>query len=298
VTIRGDAVASLQRTGGWATRRDLLSLMTARELAAAVAEGHLVRVARGAYALPALRAEFAAAARLGGVVSHASAATIIGLALVRAPDRIHVSVPHGNARRERPPGVVVHQVRRWLDGDVELGTTSALRTVLDCATTMPFPEALAVADSALAQSWLHKEQLVAAAAQRAGAGRARRLRVAEAADRRGDNPFESVLRAILLDAGITTFEPQAEIWIGRRCLRPDLVDPEARLVIEADSFAFHGAPNDLERDCERYDVLTAAGWTVLRFAYRQVMGRPEWVVTTVRATRERLLDRRRPRRSA
>jgi very-short-patch-repair endonuclease len=27
----------------------------------------------------------------------------------------------------------------------------------------------------------------------------------------------------------------------------------------------HGGPDDLARDCERYDTLTAAGWTVLRF---------------------------------
>ncbi len=121
--------------------------------------------------------------------------------------------------------------------------------------------------------------------------------MAEAADRRADNPFESVLRGILLAAGLTSFEPQGEIWIGRRLIRPDLVDREARIAIEADSFAFHGSPQDLERDCERYDTLTAGGWTVLRFAHRHVMGRPEWVVATVQRTREALLDaaRRRPR---
>jgi very-short-patch-repair endonuclease len=163
---------------------------------------------------------------------------------------------------------------------------------------MPFPEALAVADSALAQSWVRKEELVAAARQRPGAGRQRRLRVAEAADQRPDNPFESVLRGTLLAAGLTTFEPQGEVWLGHRCLHPDLVDHAARIAIEADSFAFHGSPDDLERDCERYDALTAGGWTVLRFAYRQVMGRPEWVVATVRTTRAKALERRKPRRSA
>ena len=223
-------------------------------------------------------------------MSHASAAELIGIELVRPPGQIHVTVPHGSARRERPPGVVVHQARHWFDGDLELGTTSALRTVLDCAMSMTFPEALAVADSALKSSWVQKEELVEAARMRPGAGRQRRLRVAEAADRRADNPFESVLRGILLAAGLTSFEPQGEIWIGRRLIRPDLVDREARIAIEADSFAFHGSPQDLERDCERYDTLTAGGWTVLRFAYRQVMGRSQWVVATVQQTREALLD--------
>ena len=296
MTTRGDVVAALHRAGGWATTRELLGSVTGRELAAAVAEGRVVRATRGVYALPSLRPEFAAAARLGGVVSHASAAQLIGIALVHPPDLIHVTVAHGSARRERPEGVAVHQTRGWSDGDVELGTTSALRTVLDCATTMPFPEALAVADSALSHRFLEKEHLVGAARGRPGAGRGRRLRVAEAADRRADNPFESVLRAILIDAGITTFEPQGEILLGRRLVRPDLVDHAARIAIEADSFAFHGGPDDLERDCERYDALTAADWTVLRFAYRQVMGRRDWVVATVRATRENALNKVRERR--
>jgi very-short-patch-repair endonuclease len=296
MTTRGDVVAALHRAGGCASTRELLALATARDLAAAVASGRVVRVTRGVYALPSLRPEFAAAARLGGVVSHASAAQLIGIALVHPPDRIHVTVPHGSARRERPEGVVVHQTRLWFDGDVEFGTTSALRTVLDCATTMPFAEALAVADSALSHRFMEKEGLVEAARARPGAGRRRRLGVARAADRRADNPFESVLRAILLDAGLTTFEPQGEILLGRRLVRPDLVDHAARIVIEADSFAFHGGPDDLERDCERYDALTAAGWTVLRFAYRQVMNRPDWVVATVRSTRDTVLARRHARR--
>ena len=295
MAVRRDAVAALQRAGGWATTTRLLGSVTARDLAAAVAEERVVRVGRGIYALPSLRPEFAASARLGGVVSHESAAQLIGIALVRPPELIHVTVPHGCARRERPPGVVVHQTRRWCDGDVESGTTSALRTVLDCATTMPFAHALAVADSALSWSRVGKEALVEAARTRPGAGRQRRLRVAVAADRRADNPFESVLRAVLIEAGLTSLEPQGEIWIGRRLIRPDLVDHDARIAIEADSYAFHGAPGDLERDCERYDTLTAAGWTVLRFSYRQVMDRPEWVVATVLATYER---RRRGRRSA
>jgi very-short-patch-repair endonuclease len=159
---------------------------------------------------------------------------------------------------------------------------------------MPFAHALAVADSALSHSWVHEEPLVEAARERPGAGRQRRLRVAEAADRRADNPFESVLRAVLVAAGLTSFEPQGEVWLGRRLLRPDLVDHAARVAVEADSFAFHGGPEDLERDCERYDTLTAAGWTVLRFSYRQVMNRPEWVVATVRTTLELCGRGRRP----
>jgi very-short-patch-repair endonuclease len=66
----------------------------------------------------------------------------------------------------------------------------------------------------------------------------------------------------------------------------DLADPELKIAVEADSFEHHGSRAALVRDCERYDALSAAGWTVLRFTWEHVMSRPDWVTATVRATRE------------
>jgi very-short-patch-repair endonuclease len=49
------------------------------------------------------------------------------------------------------------------------------------------------------------------------------------------------------------------------------------LVLEADSFAYHGSQAALERDCRRYAELSRNGWTVLRFAWEQVMFDEKWV---------------------
>jgi very-short-patch-repair endonuclease len=76
-----------------------------------------------------------------------------------------------------------------------------------------------------------------------------------------------------------------------RLIGVDLGDRDLMIAIEADSFEFHGSREALERDCGRYDTLTAAGWTVLRFPYRQVMIRPEWIVETVQATRQQAMRR-------
>lgn len=279
-----DPVKVVRRLGGSALAADILALCGARSLRAAVGTGRLVRAARGVYMLPDLHEALAMAARLRGVVSHGSAAQLTGLDLVSEPRALHVTVPHV-AHPSAHDGVAVHRTRTLRPEDVDRRVTSPLRTVLDCATTMPFAEALAIADSALSLSYVRSEALRQAAIATRGPGRAGRIKVATAADRRAHSVFESVLRAVLLDAGFTTFEPQLEIWLGRRLIRVDLGDREARIAIEADSFEFHGSREALERDCERYDALTAAGWIVLRFAYRQVMHRPEWVVETVRATR-------------
>jgi len=72
-----------------------------------------------------------------------------------------------------------------------------------------------------------------------------------------------------------------------------LADVRLRIVIEADSFAFHGVREQLRKDCWRYDELVSRGWVVLRFAWEQVMFAPEWVreilVQAVRCARERAL---------
>ena len=72
-------------------------------------------------------------------------------------------------------------------------------------------------------------------------------------------------------------------------VRPDLVDELLRVVAEADSFEHHGSRKALAIDCARYDNLVADGWTVLRFAWEQVMYRPDWVRGALGAvTRRRL----------
>jgi hypothetical protein len=148
--------------------------------------------------------------------------------------------------------------------------TTPLRTVLDVATDHPFADALAVADSALRPGLVTRDELVAAAAGSPERGRARRLRVARAADPRADNPFESVLRALSLEAGLAVV-PQVSLFTGDRWVRPDLLDDGRALAIEAESFTWHGNRQQLMRDCRKYNDLSLMGLTVVRFAWEQVM---------------------------
>ncbi|MGZ4604004.1 MAG: hypothetical protein ACXV3S_06115 [Kineosporiaceae bacterium] len=137
------------------------------------------------------------ASAVGGVVSHTSAVELIGIPQVAAPDDVHVTV----SRSMHPaphPGATLHWTRR-LGDDVQQGATTPLRTVLDCAGTLPFQEALAIADGALAYSFVRQSELMSAALASQGPGRRARIKVAAAADRRADNPFESVLRAIAIE---------------------------------------------------------------------------------------------------
>ena len=275
--------------GGVATTRQLLEVVTRRTLDAALARGEVVRVERGRFAVPEVPAARAAAHRLGGVLALTSAALEWGWAVKTVPERPIVAVdPARNIAPARRADVSVTW-RALSESDIAFGRhTSALRTITDCAASLPFDEALAVADSALRSGLVSPGDLQVAAAAHPWRGRARVHRVAGLASGRSANPFESTLRAIAVAATDVVWVPQFPVRVGSTTLHPDVCCPGLRIALEADSFEFHGKRPALVADCWRYDELTVAGWLVLRFAWEQVMFQPEWVASMVsRAVRRR-----------
>ena len=57
---------------------------------------------------------------------------------------------------------------------------------------------------------------------------------------------------------------------------------DARLIVEVDGHAYHRSPSAFENDRARDVTLAVAGWTVLRFTWAQVTGRPAWVAGAIR----------------
>ena len=248
--------------------------------------GAILRVARGRYALPTASEARRVAHELKGTAILLSAAARWGWKTKWQPCQPQVAVVRGRkltagqrARAQvswvRLPGSAVNE---WV--------TTPVRTVLDCAARLPFDEALAVADSALRSGRVSRGDLrLAVAALPARGPRGRVGRVVEAADGRAANPFESVLRAIALDVPGLQVEPQVRIdrngrWVGR----VDLADQHLKIVLEADIYEFHGEGELFEKDCVRYDELVADGWLVLRFPWKRVMARSEWVREIIEAT--------------
>ncbi|NUR95806.1 MAG: DUF559 domain-containing protein, partial [Kribbellaceae bacterium] len=152
---------------------------------------------------------------------------------------------------------------------------------LDCARILPFGEALAVADAALATGRMTADELVTSAVGMHGPGRTNALRVAASATGRSQSFIESMLRGLLIDGDIHGFEPQVLVSVDGGRVRVDLGHREARIALEAEGFEFHGTAAKFAADCRRYDDLVAAGWLVLRFTYQQITGDPGWLLTTV-----------------
>jgi hypothetical protein len=249
---------------------------------AAVADGRVVRLPRHVLSLPGVERARVAAAAAGGVVSHLSAARHWGWKVQWAPRVPEVTVPRGRRLdRTRSPLTAAEVRAHWADlvaEEVVDGVTSPVRTVIDCARTLDFAAALSVADSALRSGVVTSAELLRTAAASPRTGRGRALRVAREATPLAANPFESVLRAIALDVPRLAVRPQ--VWVAR-VGRADLVDERLGIVVEADSWEFHGSPEAFRVDVRRYTAFARHGQVVVRLDWDLVMRQPGEVRATL-----------------
>ncbi len=306
---------AITQAGGVATAAELIAASSRATLRAAISQGWVTRIGRGSYALAeiaaagsaarsaearswarwtepltddevkALIGRHARATAVSGALCGLSAASHHGWAILREPKRLQVVRPPG---RHVPKSLTGCEVRSLEVDDETLrdGVTSPLATVLHCAAALPFPEGLAVADSALRSGALGRATLLNAADTYVGRGQSRVRRVAEAADGRAANPFESGLRAILLDTNALRLTTQHEITDAGFFARVDLADEALRIVFEADSYEFHGSLAGFARDVDRYDDLISRDWLVIRSRLDHVLHAPGRIQEVARATVE------------
>lgn len=269
--------------GGFATRAALLTVTSRAEVDRALLTGEVVAGARGRYVTAATDDAVRRAHALSGVLCLTSAALHHGWEVKVAPAAPHVAVPRTRkVAVSRRRGTHVH----WIDlapEDIADGIVTDEETTLrHCLTRLPRDEALSVADSAL------RHDVTPATLRRVvstvrGPGSRQARWVARHADGDAANPFESCLRDIALDVPGLRVQAQRTVVGTRATVRPDLVDDDLRIVLEADSWQWHGERAALARDARRYNLLVADGWTVLRFAWEDVMLDRAYVLSVLMA---------------
>jgi very-short-patch-repair endonuclease len=250
--------------------------LTKESVARRVRAGRLHVVHRGVYAVGhrVLTREgrwMAATLATGGVLSHVTAATAWGFA--KSAGAIHVTVP-GDPGRKRRAGVKVHRSRTLKPADTTVKNgipiTEPHRTLADLATTLsgrPLEHAVN-----LAERLIDFERL----AQTASPSLQAVLRTYATADTR--SALEEAFLKLCDDHRIP--RPRTNTLVeGILC---DFVWSEQRLIVEVDGYKFHRAPTVFESDRERDVTLTALGWRVLRFTWRQLTERPAWVAAKIR----------------
>jgi very-short-patch-repair endonuclease len=254
------------------------------EFERALAEREIKRHARGLYTAGTPITEQLKASELRGTVSHLTAAWHWNIGITTRPVRWDVTVPSSSKRKNVPDDVTLWY-REVSDEDRADPYTTPLRTVIDCLRDASAPHGLAVLEHAVALGMAGIDDITARVKALRGPGSAKARRVLSWYDARAHPPMESALRAILLTAGITCFQPQLIIHDGEKQLaRVDLGDPYTGVLLEADSFRWHGAQVQLAKDAERYDELVARGYRVLRFAFDNITAQGDWLVDIVRRT--------------
>jgi very-short-patch-repair endonuclease/predicted transcriptional regulator of viral defense system len=98
-----------------------------------------------------------------------------------------------------------------------------------------------------------------------------------------DRELEELFLQLIRDAGLPA--PAVNTWITGDgwAYKADFLWRAERLVVETDSRAFHTSRHAFEHDRLRDQRLTLAGYTVVRFTWRQVTGDPAGVAGTLAA---------------
>jgi hypothetical protein len=221
--------------------------------------------------------------RVGGIVSHRSAAQHWGWAQKSPPPLPEVTFPRERVVQPSLRSVLVPHWSKIDAAQVEGHVTSPVRTLVDCMRNLPLDEALPIVNSAIRADDFTTTEVRAIADSTRGRGRTRIQAVAAAATGRSANPFEDVLHAQALLVPGLQVEPQLAVSVpGRkRPLHPDLGDPVRRIAVEAEGFEWHHNSAQLTRDCQRYNLLTLLGWYVIRFSWVLVMYQPAYVHETL-----------------
>ena len=237
----------------------------------------------------------AAMATVGGnaVASYHSAALLHRLSLLTSPPEGTVTLTLPSAKkwnRTEPADVVFHasdlpeeHVTRLYDVPV----TTVARTVADLARTLPFTDAVVVADSALSQEKATKPELLQALAQCKGWPGVREARRAvEFADERAESPLESAARVVFAEAGLAPPELQVTIHGGEQeqfAARVDFLWRARKVIAEADGLVKYNDRNDLLKERERDHLLREAGYTTVHFTWRELFQTPETVIARIRS---------------
>ena len=278
-----------RRQHGVVARRQLLTLEIGLEAVDhRLRAGKLHLVHRGVYAVgrPGLsqhgRWMAALLALPDSVLSHQSAAALLGL----RPDqgRAHVTVPrrHGHAR----PGIVIHCVRtldpRDRTEEEGIPVTTVARTLLDLAEVLPFSQLHRTFEAAERLRILDMRSVAELIERSRGRHGLRPLRALVEHSRLPEPAARSELERRFLDLCDEAGLPRPAVNVLVAGFEVDALWPAERLVVELDGHEFHRTRPAFERDRARDAALVVAGYVVVRITYRRLLAEPARIADELR----------------
>jgi hypothetical protein len=203
--------------------------------------------------------------------SDLSAAAVFGYT-EHHPSLPQVTSPTGAGRKL--PGIMVR--RRQVDRKdiwhpLGIPCTSPARTVLDCAGLVDLENLELILMAADASGKLNRRRLeeLIATSPRRGMANLRLLTSDDPADTRTIN--ERRMRSICREFGVPEPLCNHPIIVGDRRFVADFCWPSLSLIVEADSWRWHGGRLATERDANRDQLLSVHGWRVVHFTRDQIL---------------------------
>lgn len=246
--------------------------------------GVIHRLYRGIYLVghaPPTQAGRARAAVLAcgvnAVLSHRSAAELWGL-LPELEDAVDVTVIARNPGIR--PGIRRHRATELPANEIRsiraIPVTSPARTICDLAGVDPHH-----AEEALEQARVRRlvtdrqlRRVIEPAPTRAGSAFIRALLAGENGTGYTRSKAERAMRALIRSAELT--KPLVNATLHG--FLADFLWTDQRLVVEVDGYEFHRDRAAFERDRRRDQILTAAGYRVIRITWRQLCDQPLAVI--------------------
>ncbi len=257
-----------------------------------VRQGRLHRIYRGVYAVGhrrlGVQGRWMGGTLTAGkesVLSHRSAADLWGLRR-SASSVVEVTVPTLAGRRARD-GLTVHRTSSLPISEITsrhgIRVTTPSRTLLDLAEVVPRRALERALDESEHLRLFDLRALRAAVVANPGRIGAARLAAALLEHMAGTTLTRSELEERFLELCRRHRLPAPLVNTRLGGFEVDFYWPDAALVVETDGRASHGTRAAFERDRARDAALTAAGYRVVRFTWRQVTAEPAAVAARLEA---------------
>jgi very-short-patch-repair endonuclease len=211
------------------------------------------------------------------VLSGIAAAWWHGIATA-LPETVQVTVPRARCPRARPGVGVRRRELEAADLTSRLGVsvTAVPLTVLEAAVELGL-DGRPFLDRALQVSTTFPEVLEAYHRNLGTHGSSTMRALLTTAADHSASAAERRLADLLREARLTGWRPHFP-FSG---FLVDVAFPEYRLAIDVDGWACHVDDGRRQQDLWRRSVLTRGGWTVLRFTWHDIVGRPRAVLAEI-----------------
>jgi len=222
------------------------------------------------------------------VLSHRSAAAHWG---IREDTRSRIDVTAPGRRGRIPAGIDAHRHASLRPADCTrvdgIPCTSVSRTLLDLAAVVSYRGLRYAVKQAEVEGLFDLTEMNELLGRSRGRRGVARLRMAialhEPREQLTRRELEERFFDLCREAGLPLPEVNAHLVVGGISMMPDFLWHGAGLIVEADSRKVHGTVAAFEEDRRRDQRLTAAGWTVIRCTWRQVLDEPERLANTIRS---------------